>query len=203
MRRPAATAVLAALLAACSGVAASSPAVTASPLQSLLRIDQLAHPGFTVYAGPHSESAVDLAGSSSAAAGLNADGFSAAATVRYTRQDDFTVADGPLDVTSTAERFANADGANSAFSADVARLDAVAGATAISTGPLGDAAHAEQEVRRLPNGLAAVQYTVEWRVANVVNVIVIRGRQGGTTLQDALTLAYAQVDNEPIGLAAT
>jgi hypothetical protein len=34
-----------------------------------------------------------------------------------------------------------------------------------------------------------VQITLEWRVANIINVLVVRGRYGGTRLDDALTLA--------------
>jgi hypothetical protein len=35
-----------------------------------------------------------------------------------------------------------------------------------------------------------------WRVANLVNLIVARGRYGGTRLDDALVLAGVQTQNE-------
>jgi hypothetical protein len=192
------TALTAIGLAGCAGAAAGVATVTATPLHALLGIDQLGDPGFTVYTAPHQESAVQVAGSAAGASRLDADGWLSAASVRYTRQEDFSVADGPVDVISTAERFASAGGAAAAFSDAVASLDAMPGVTQISTGPLGDAAHAVQLVRPLPTGLSAVQYTVEWRVANMLNVLVIRGRNGGTSIEDALGLCYAQDDNEPV-----
>jgi len=35
-----------------------------------------------------------------------------------------------------------------------------------------------------------------WRVANLVNIIIARGRYGGTRLDDALVLAGVQTQNE-------
>ena len=51
-------------------------------------------------------------------------------------------------------------------------------------------------VRTTAGGLPAVQITVVWRVDNVVNVIIARGRYGGTRLDDALVLAGVQTQNE-------
>ena len=70
------------------------------------------------------------------------------------------------------------------------------GAVPTSTGPLGDEAHAISVVRTTSGGLQAVEITVVWRVGNLVNIIVARGRYGGTRLDDALVLAGLQTQNE-------
>ena len=184
-------------LAACGQAVAASPAVAVPPSRAVLGIDQLADPGFTRYGALAAATPVEFAGGdTSLAASLRRDGFSAAATVRYTRQADFAVADGPLDVTASAAAFSTSTGASAAFHQVAGADDDAAGAVAVSTGPLGDEAHADSTVRALPNGLEAVQLAVVWRVANMLNVLVLRGRSGGTTLADALVLAEAQTANE-------
>jgi hypothetical protein len=82
------------------------------------------------------------------------------------------------------------------FAADAHRLDTADGAAAVSTGPLGDEAHADSIVRSTPGGLQAVQITLEWRNSNVLNLLVVRGRYGGTRLDDALVLAHRIDDRE-------
>ena len=62
----------------------------------------------------------------------------------------------------------------------------------MSAGPLGDEAHADSLVMTAPDGVQAVQVTLEWRVANLVVVLIARGRYGGTRLDDALVLAHRQ-----------
>jgi len=138
---------------------------------------------FTVYDAAHP---IDASASA---------GFEAASTVRYTRTADFATSNGPLDITSTVERFATPSGAADAYKRDLPALDA-ADATPLSTGPLGDAAHADAVVRDTPGGQQAVQITVEWRVANLLNILIVRGRYGGARLADALTLAHRQTANE-------
>jgi hypothetical protein len=103
---------------------------------------------------------------------------------------------------ATAQRFAGVSGASSAYSANVRQLDAIVGAVAASTGPLGDEAHSISVIRTTAGGLQAVEITVVWRVGNLVNIIVARGRYGGTRLDDALVLAALQTKNElPPGAA--
>jgi urocanate hydratase len=195
-RRIAVGAAAALCLAACSQAAAGAPTLMVQPARALLTIDQLADPGFTRYSPASQANALQLSGSTTAAAALQRDGFLSGATVRYTRQTEFAVADGPLDVISDVARFSAAAGAAKAFSTLAAAADAASGATAVSTGPLGDEGHADSIVRALPDGLEAVQLTVIWRVENDVNILVLRGRSGGTTLDDALVLAEAQTANE-------
>ena len=191
-----AAAIAAVAVAACGGSPASSALAAIRPLSVLVGIDQLADAGFTVYTPAHAETPDQVAGgNATVAAALTRDGLQAAATISYSRQEEFATADGPLQITASVERFASTSGAANAFDADVATLDASRGAVAVSTGPLGDAAHADSIVRALSNGLLAVQITLEWRDAGVIAVLVLRGRDGGTTLQDALTLAAAQQDD--------
>ena len=56
-------------------------------------------------------------------------------------------------------------------------------------------------VKTTPAGFPAVEITIEWRIGNLVNIIVARGRYGGTRLDDALVLAARQTANE-VGVPA-
>jgi hypothetical protein len=61
-----------------------------------------------------------------------------------------------------------------------------------SAGALGDQAHADQLLTTSPDGVPLVEVTLTWRTDNLVSVLVVRGRDGGTGLSDALLLAHAQ-----------
>lgn len=189
--------VAALLLAGCSGAGAAETHINGDPMHYLLTIDQVLTPDFMVYEGAHAVDATTIAaGDQPQVERLTANGLQAAASIRFFRQVDFATSDGPIDVISTVERFATTAGATTVYQADIARHDAGAGETPISTGALGDAAHADSVVKTTDGGLQAVQITLEWRTANVVNVIVMRGRYGGSRLDDALLLAHRQATNE-------
>jgi hypothetical protein len=194
-------ALVATALAAC----AASPAASASPLTGdparyLLNIDQLVSPDFGVAQETHAVNASTLAeGDAATLQRLQSDGLQAAASIDYFRQVALALANGPVEVTSTVERFASVTGATDFYTADVARRDASPGETPLSAGSLGDAAHADSLVRPTTNGIPAVQVTIEWRVANLVNVLIVRGRYGGTRLDDALLLAHRQAVSETTG----
>lgn len=181
-------------LAACG----DSPALlTGDPVHDLITLDQLVTPDFTVTTAPgHVDATTLAAGAAGLASALARDGLQSAAHVEFQRGADFSTSNGPIDVVATVERFAAVGGASSAYSASVQYLDSIAGAVRTSTGPLGDAAHAISVVRTTSGGLQAVEITVVWRVANLVNLIVARGRYGGTRLDDALVLAGVQTQNE-------
>jgi len=184
-------------LAACSGAGASDNRLSGEPSHYLLTIDQLVTPDFSVYEGAHAVDAAAIAGTDqSQLHRLQSDGLQSAATIRFFRQVELATADGPIDIISTAERFATTAGASDVYQADVARHDAGSGETPISTGALGDTAHADSVVKTTASGIEAVQITLEWRTANVVNVIVVRGRYGGTRLDDALLIGHRQATNE-------
>lgn len=190
--------VTVALLVALGGCTGSAPGLhAANPLRYLIGIDQLVAPNFTVSsAAAQVDISVFSGGDSATATALRHDGLQSAARVEYQRAEDFTTANGPLDVVATVERFSGIAGAHSAYLAGVQQLDARPGATPTSTGPLGDDAHAISVVKTTTGGLVAVEITIEWRVANLVNIIVARGRYGGTRLDDVLVLANRQTANE-------
>jgi hypothetical protein len=189
------TAVAAIALAACGS---DSPALlTGDPVHDLITLDQLVTPDFTVTTAAGRVDATALAaGAAGLASALTRDGLQSAARVEFQRGADFGTSNGPIDVVATVERFAALSGASSAYSASMRYLDSIPGAVRTSTGPLGDAAHAISVVRTTSGGLQAVEITVVWRVANLINLIVARGRYGGTRLDDALVLAGVQTQNE-------
>lgn len=138
-----------------------------------------------------------VAGDDQAAANqLSGDGFDAAASISFSRAIDFATSNGPVEVIDTVARFGGDAGAHSWFSADTARRDRGSGEVALSTGALGDEAQADSLVATAPDGLQAVQVTLQWRVANVVIVLQVRGRYGGTRLDDALVLAHRQTASQ-------
>ena len=186
---------IAACVAGCAG--SSAGLHSGNPVRYLITVDQLVEPNFTVSTTAGVADASALAGGdAAAAAALAQDGLQSAARVEFQRAEDFSIANGPIDVVATVERFKDVAGASSAYGADVRRLDGRPGATPISTGPLGDSAHAISVVRTTADGLSAVEITIEWRVGNLVNIVVARGRYGGTRLEDALVLANRQTANE-------
>ena len=213
MRRAVLIALVAAVLGAC-GSGTQAPVLEGDPARFLLKLDQLVSPGFHVYAAAHKIDATAIATPAAPATGpsptpdssvlrrLQQGNLQAAGTVSFSRlvnfdTRDFATSDGPLFVNSTLERFATPAGAAATYSADIAARDA-SGENPLSTGPLGDAAHADSVVRETPGGAQAVQITIEWRLANLVNVLVVRGRYGGARLVDALTLAHRQATNESV-----
>jgi hypothetical protein len=186
---------LAVTMSACGN--ADAGLYTGDPSHYLVTIDQLVAPDFTALtAAQHVDSATFAGGDAAAAAAFTKDGFAAAASVEYQRADNFSTSNGPLDVVATVARFASVAGATSAYATGLQQLNATAGAVAASTGPLGDEAHSISVVKATAGGLSAVEITVEWRVGNLLNIIIARGRYGGTRLDDALILATLQTHNE-------
>jgi 7-keto-8-aminopelargonate synthetase-like enzyme len=178
---------------------AGSGLYTGNPLHYLITIDQLMVSDFTVFSTAQQVDAATLAGGNAAiGAALTKDSLRAAASVEYQRPVDFSTSNGPLDVVATVARFATVAGATSAYTTGVHQLEATSGAVAASTGPLGDQAHSISVVKPTASGISAVEITVEWRVGNLLNIIVARGRYGGTRLDDALTLANQQARNEEV-----
>ena len=183
------------VLGACGS---DSPALsTENPVRYLITIDQLVAPDFTVSsAAAHASAATIANGDDSLAQALTSAGLQSAASVEYQRGVDFGTSNGPIDVVATVERFDSVSGASTAYTVTVRYLDAIQGAVPTSTGPLGDQAHAINVVKNTASGIAAVEVTIVWRVGNLVNLMVARGRYGGTRLDDALVLAGLQTQNE-------
>jgi hypothetical protein len=176
--RGAAALLFAALLVACGGSSAPAPTLLSRPASAyLLTLDQLRTPGFTVSEGVHRVEAVPAHVVDSA-------------TVRYFREvPTLATANGPVDVRATAYRCDSVGAAQSAFATLTRQADAVPSMLPESAGVLGDEAHADQLSSTSSEGVSLVEVTVTWRTANVVRVLVVRGREGGTGLSDALVLA--------------
>jgi hypothetical protein len=193
--------VCAVVVSGCGSSASAGPSLsTGDPAHYLVKLSDLPSPDFTVDQPAHAADAAELAHENATrAVHLTQDGLQAGAAVRYFRAVDLATANGPIDVVNTVERFATVAGAATAYAADVQDLDAAVGAAPISTGGLGDEAHAVSLVRTASSGVQAVQITLEWRVANVVNVLVLRGRYGGTRLDDGLVLAHRTTTRELAG----
>lgn len=186
---------LVSVVAACGG--STGPRFSDAPAGYLLRLDQLQSPDFTVDAPAANISALSLAGGDQQAAKqLPDDDLRAAASVSYARTVDFATSNGPIEVIDTVARFAGDSGAHSWFNAETSRRDGQPGEVAMSTGSLGDEAHANSLIATTSGGLQAVQITLQWRVANVVVLLQVRGRYGGTRLDDALVLAHKQTSTQ-------
>jgi hypothetical protein len=190
-----------AVVAGCAGPI-TPPPHRAAPAAYLLGVDQMVSPDFSVDTAPHVLSATDIAGSDrSAAEQLTSAGLVGAAGVDLFRDvGSLALANGPVQVRDTVEEFGSADGAATVYGGDISRLDAVKGATPVSTGSLGDAAHATTTTATAADGVMAVEITLEWRVDNLVDILVVRGRAGATRPDDALLLAHRQTVIE-LGLA--
>jgi len=192
-----------ALLSSCGGGGgAPSPTptlFTRGAVAYLLTLDQLRVAGFTVDEAAHTVGSSGVsAGDPQLQTGLRAAGMRDAATVRYFRDvPDLATADGFIDVRSTVLAFSGGGPAHRAFLAEVRHTDAVPHIVPESTDALGDEAHADLLTVTSPDGVPVVELTVITRHANLVEIVVIRGRQGGTSLADALILAHRQLAGQP------
>jgi len=184
------------MLVACAGAAAPQ-LFEAQPSSYLLTIDELQNAEFQIIEGPGAIDAAAVGGDPATGARLAGFGLEAAADVRFFRDvSDVATSNGPLDVTASVARYRDANGATEAFALGIRQTEGHAGEQPVSTGPLGDAAHADQVSAKDASGTILMQFTVTWRLGNLVNVVIIRGRYGGARITDALTLADAQVNNE-------
>jgi hypothetical protein len=193
---------VAAAAAGCGSGAAAPSILGAAPRTYLLSVDQLVAPDFTLDTAPHAFAAADLAAGDQARLSLlTSAGFSAGSGEDFFRPTaNLAVLNGPVQIGDTVEQFSASAGAVSVYAADVTVLDAVPGATAVSTGALGDAAHCTTRLVMDSSGVQLAELTVEWRVANLLDILVVRGRYGGVRADDALALAHRQTVQE-LGLS--
>jgi len=197
------TTCVATIVAGCAAAApAASPLLRGQPPSYLLGIDQMVSPDFIRDTAPHPLGVADITATNlPAARQLTAAGFLGGASEDFFRSvGSLVLADGPVQVKDSVERFASTAGAGDVYRADVSRLDAAPGAVAVSTGSLGDEAHATTTTAVTSDGLTAVEITVEWRVQNLLDILIVRGREGGTRPEDAFILAHRQTVIE-LGLA--
>ncbi len=200
VRQPGVAVCLAMFLASCAGGGGSSggspsptpPLFTHSAASYLLTLDDLRIAGFTVNEAAHSVSLESVsAGDSQLALALRAAGMQQAATTRFFRTvSDLGTANGFIDVRSTVLRFADPGSAHRAYLAEVRHTDAVPRIVPESTDALGDEAHADELTETSPDGVPVVEDTVIVRNANLIDLLVVRGRLGGTGLSDALLVAH-------------
>lgn len=194
---------VAVVLASCSGSGGGVPSPTPtffthSASSYLLALDQLRVADFTV-ADPAHTLGVDTAsaGDTQLAVALRAAGMRDAATVRYFRSvPELATANGFLDVRSTVLRFASTGDAHRALLAEERHSDGVPSIVPESTDALGEEGHADQLGVTGPDGVQLVELTVMTRNANLVELLVVRGRLGGTSLSDALVLAHRQLASQ-------
>lgn len=197
-RRLTIAASVALLLASCgSGGGGASPSptprlFTGGTAGYLLTLDEIRIAGFTVNEPAHTLSLEQVAaGDTQLAVALRAAGMQQASTVRYFRDvPDLATANGFIDVRNTVLRFASAGQAHRGYLAEARHTDAVPHIVPESTDALGDEAHADQFTTTDPSGVQVVEDTVIVRNANLVDILVVRGRLGGTGLSDALLLTH-------------
>jgi hypothetical protein len=205
----AAALLLAAGLAGCGGVAGSSTA-GGPPLRTLpasdyvLRLDELPDPGFAIVSPVSAVDATTLAGGDSARLSLfHNEGLEQASSARYFRAvPSLATSNGPIDVTSTVERFGTAAGAHRAFGDQVTHDDSLSGSTALSAGAIADEGHATLLTTAAADGTPLSQTTLVWRSVNLVCVLVVRQRLAGSPLQAALLLATPQLARQGVATPA-
>jgi len=193
---------LAGLIAACSGTSTSGMYSTA-PLNYLLSLDQLESPGFLVQTPARTLSAAQLnAVTGQDTKTLNGNGLVSGASTEYFRDvGALSVSNGPVDVVTSVAAFGSPGQAAQQFRADIAARESSSKEQPISTGTLGDEAHGDTELAVAPDldQTQVIQITLEWRLGNLLNILVVRGRYGGARLTDALQLAAKQTSNEVSG----
>lgn len=167
------------------------------PLSYVLRLDQLPTAGFTAVMPPRVLDVGALSADTTVQGAITKDGLSGVAGAEYVNEVPvLATANGPLDVVATVAAFGAAAGAHTAMARLAAALDARSGATGISAGDLGAESHAVTQAATATDGTRVVQVTVLWRVANLVNVMAVRGRAGGTGVGDAIVIATRQAAGE-------
>jgi hypothetical protein len=186
-----------------SGCGCGCPSPTPVPLLHgtavgyVLRLDEIPTAGFTADMPPQSVDPSTVFGSAADLTALRRAGLSGAASARYLQPAPvLATANGPLDVVATVITFSGVPGAHRGMAALTRQVDERPGAAAVSAGNLGAEAHAVTQTATASDGTVVLEVTVLWRVANVLNELVIRGRQGGTGIGDAVAIANRQAAGE-------
>ena len=187
-----------------SSTASGPPPRSLSASDYVLRLDELPDPGFAIVTPVSPVDPTTLAGGDSARLSLfHNEGLEQAATARYFRAvASLATSNGPIDVTSTVERFGTAGGAHRAFGDEVTHDDSLSGSTALSTGPVADEAHATLLTTTDADGTPLSQTTLVWRSVNLVCVLMVRQRLAGSPLQAALLVATPQLARQGVATPA-
>jgi hypothetical protein len=186
---------LAALTGGCEGTGGTTT-LDGDPGSYLLTLSQLPSPDFVVYQAVKQVGPGWLDEASSTA--VRKDGLVRAVAVEYYRNVSFSTSNGAITLTVAVASFATTTGAAAAMIHLDTALDARAGAMPVSTGPLGEGAHAIT-TQGTVEGVGALQIIVVWRVDNLINSLVAEGRLGGLQLDQLLPVAATQTANERAG----
>lgn len=189
--------ILVSLVVSACGSAPQSTLLHADLTTYALHIDDFVTSDFSTYEAVHTLDAKTCATATRMSESqLANDHFDTAVSVHFFRTvSALGTSNGPIDVISTVARFGDITDAQRAFQESADNTDHATGETAISTGRLGDEAHADTKYATA-DGVRVLQVTLLWRVDNIVSWIVLRGRDGGTRLDDALTLAQRQLHRQ-------
>jgi hypothetical protein len=163
----------------------------------VLRLDQMPTSGYTAAATPHAVDPSTIFAGAADVTTLRRAGMGQAAMARYLQPAPvLATANGPLDVVATVIAFSGVSGAHQGLQRLAAQVDARPGAGQVSAGDLGAESHATTQTATASDGTVVVEITVLWRVANLVNEMVVRGREGGTGVGDAVIVASRQAAGE-------
>lgn len=163
----------------------------------VLRLDQMPTSGYTADVTPHPVDPSTIFASAADVTALRRAGMGQAAMARYLQPAPvLATANGPLDVVATVVAFSGMSGAHQGMQRLTAQVDARPGAGQVSAGDLGAESHATTRTATASDGTVVVEITVLWRVANLLNEMVVRGRQGGTGVGDAVIIANRQLAGE-------
>lgn len=174
----------------------AAPVRHRASLGYLLTLGDLVEPDFVVQEPSHTLSRSDAAADRDAGTFASVNWLDGA-SVRYFRAvPTLSTSNGPIDLVDTVERFGDSVGAGRTLNSDADRRRQLPGDQPMSAGILGDAASADSILATAPDGVTVVQITLEWQVDDLVTTLRIRGRDGGTRLDDALLLARRQLSRE-------
>ena len=163
----------------------------------VLRLDQMPTSGYTAAATPQAVDPSTIFARGADVTALRRGGMGQAAMARYLQPAPvLATANGPLDVVATVVAFSGVSGAHQGMQRLTAQVDARPGVGQVSAGDLGSESHATTQTATASDGTVVVEITVLWRVANLLNEMVVRGRQGATGVGDAVIIANRQAAGE-------
>ncbi|HEX6492669.1 MAG TPA: hypothetical protein VF112_04100 [Candidatus Dormibacteraeota bacterium] len=163
----------------------------------VLRLDQMPTSGYTAAVTPRAVNPSTIYSAAADVTALRTAGMGGAATARYLQPAPvLATANGPLDVVASVIVFSGVSGAHQGMQRLTAQVDARPGIGQVSAGDLGAESHATTQTATASDGTVVVEITVLWRVANLLNEVVVRGRQGATGVGDAVIIANRQAGAE-------
>ncbi|MGC8460884.1 MAG: hypothetical protein ACP5OR_03450 [Candidatus Dormibacteria bacterium] len=186
-------AVCALVLAACGTTSTPSLSYHHGAEQYTAQLSDLDAAGFTITSAPALVKSTSIPFVTiTRAAKLSTLQLKSTAMAHYFRPvPDILFSNGPLDVISYAEQFPTASAASQAYSLEGNWLQAVPTSQQVSPGPIGDEALATVQSRVTPTSerVIVLQYTILWRMSNIIEILYVRQRYDGNGITDAATIA--------------